>query len=93
MSVDRVGLAGFARRISITVGRKPEDCERLRVAIIFVKTHCISDFFFSSCLPFQDHTSFSERTIDTFPKILCLGLSSSIRYVYRRKVGIHFALL
>ena len=77
---------------SMAVGRKPRRFRKLLVAIIFVKTHCILDFF-SSCLPSQGHTSFSERTIDTFPKILCLGLSSSLRCVDQRKFGIHFALL
>ena len=100
---DRVGLSGFARRISTSspgsscfliwrwTGNQG-DLERLLVAIIFVKTHWILDFF-SSCLPSQGHTSFSERTIDTFPKILCLGPSSSLRCVDRRKFEIHFALL
>ena len=100
---DRVGLSGFARRISTSspgsssfliwrwIGNQG-DLERLLVAIIFVKTHWILDFF-SSCLPSQGHTSFSERTIDTFPKILCLGPSSSLRCVDRRKFEIHFALL
>lgn len=100
---DRVGLSGFARRISTSSpgsscfpiwrwAANQGDFERLLVAILFVKTHCILDFF-SSCLPSQGHTSFSERTIDTFPKILCLGLSSSLRCVDQRKFGIHFALL
>ena len=94
---DRVGLSGFARRISTSspVWRwagNQGDFERLLVAIIFVKTHCILDFF-SSCLPSQGHTSFSERTIDTFPKILCLGPSSCLRCVDRRKFEIHFTLL
>ena len=100
---DGVGLSGFARRISTSSpgfscfpkwrwAGNQGNFERLLLAIIFVKTHCILDLF-SSYLPSQSHTSFSERTIDTFPKILCLGLSSSLRGVDRKKFGIHFALL